>query len=280
MKKICLAVFLMASIYCTNGQTSPRTFYTISNGWTDLNISGKIAGKFSWTLENQQRREDMQGDYNTANTTGNLYNTFNQHLFRPYIHYQANPNLRFSLMPLGWIGSNRFAAGVPSAFFSELRMSPQTILTQNYGRVRIDSRLRYEFRWIGKNQSVTEKSFLYDGDFSTIIKRQRIRYQLKATVPLNKPKMEDKTLYAQAFNELFVGMGKNVANTNLLDQNRILIGVGYKFNKFVAFEAGFMRQSIFRFNNATKDNVDRNNIFQTNLAITNVEQIFRKEKKK
>jgi hypothetical protein len=259
---------------------SPRQYYHIANGWSDINISGKIAGKFSWQLENQQRREDMQGDYNTATTTGNPYNNLNQNVLRPYIHFQLNPNVRFSLMPLGWIGSNRFKEGSTSAFFSEYRVAPQVILTQNFGRVRIDSRLRYEFRWLGQNQDVSEFHVPYSGDFTNATFKERFRYQIKTTIPLNHAKMDNKTFYVQAYDEVFVNMGEKVANTNLLDQNRVLVGMGYKINKFLSVEAGYMQQTIFRFNNADKNNVDINNVLQLNLAVSNVEQLFKKEVKK
>jgi Protein of unknown function (DUF2490) len=264
----------------TFAQTTPsvRVFYNIPNGWTDLNLNGKIKGKLLWQIENHHRRQDMQGDYNPSTLTGNPYKVLNQHIIRPYLHYQVNPNLRLSIMPLGWMGSNRFKDGKPFAFFSELRISPQAILTQNFGRVRIDSRLRYEFRFLGQNQDVNKKSFLYGGDFSSTIYKERFRYQLKMTLPLNKAKIEDKTLYVQAFNELFVNVGKNTANINIFDQNRVLFGLGYRFNKFISFEAGFLRQSVYRFNNADKNNIDRNNTFQTNIAISNVDVLLKKKK--
>lgn len=276
MKTLLLSAIMLLTFSVASFSQSPRQYYHISNGWTDVNISGKIAGKFSWQIENQQRREDMQGDYNDATTTGNPYNNLNQHVFRPYIHYQPNPNIRVSLMPLGWIGSNRFKEGKPSAFFSELRIAPQVILTQNIGRVRFDNRLRYEFRWFGQNQSIDDHSSLYGGDFSTTIFKERFRYQFKMTIPLNHAKMDDKTLYVQAYNELFVNMGEKVANINLFDQNRVLIGLGYKFNKFFSVEAGYMQQTIYRFNNTEKNNVDINNILQLNLAVSNFEQLFKK----
>jgi Protein of unknown function (DUF2490) len=279
MKRLILFVFTFLTYFVSFAQNSipVRQFYNISNGWTDLNVSGKIKSKLLWQIENHHRREDMQGDYNEATKTGNPYKTLNQHIIRPYLHYQLNPNVRFSLMPLGWMGSNRYSEGKPSAFFSELRIAPQVILTQNIGRLRFDNRFRYEFRWIGKNKAVNHKSFLYGGDFSTIVYRERFRYQLKMTVPLNKSKLENKTLYLQAYNELFINSGKNVANINIFDQNRVLIGLGYKLNNYVSLEAGFLRQSVYRFNNFFKNNVDRNNILQTNLAITNFEGLFKKK---
>jgi hypothetical protein len=276
MKKIVTSIFCFLIVNIAFSQ-SPRVFHNISNGWTDLNISGKLGGKFTWQIENQHRREDEQGDYNTATETGNRYHNLNQHVFRPYIHYTLNPNVRFSIMPIGWIGSNRFKDGAPSFFFSELRIAPQVILTQNLGKLRIDSRLRYEFRKIGQNQDVKKHDGLYGGDFSTVTKRQRFRYQIKGTLPLNHAKMDDKTLYFQAYNELFINIGEKVANINLLDQNRVLIGLGYKFNKYFSYEAGFMRQTIYRFNNTEKNNVDRNNIIQMNFAISNFEGLFKKK---
>lgn len=277
MKLINTALLLSVVYFNTLLAQSPRIYHNISNGWTDLNVSGKLFGKFSWQIENQHRREDAQGDYNTATVTGNPYHNLNQHVFRPYIHYQLNPGIRFSLMPLGWIGSNRFSNGQPSSFFSELRIAPQVILTQNLGKLKIDSRIRYEFRKIAKNQPVGDHSGLYSGDFSSSTKRQRFRYQLKGTLPLNHAKMDDNTLYFQAYDELFINIGETVSNINLLDQNRVLMGLGYKFNKNLSFEAGYMRQTIFRFNNPEKNNVERNNIIQLNLAITNFETLFTKK---
>lgn len=255
---------------------SPRQYYHTSGAWTDLNLNGKISGKFSWQLENQQRRVDMQGDYNESTTTGNPYHNFNQHLFRPYIHYQLNPTVRFSLMPLGWIGSNRFKDGVPSAFFAEYRISPQVILTQQIGKLRIDHRFRYEFRWIGANQSVDNKSFIYGGDFSTATFREKIRYHLKLSMPFGKEKMEDKTWYGIAFNEFMANMGENSPNINLMDQNRIYVGIGYRFTKNYSLETGYLQQTAFRFNNTLKNNVDINNTLYLNFIVSNVETLFKK----
>ncbi len=276
MKKILAIAFILIIFISFSQAQSPRVRYHISNGWSDINLSGKIKGKFSWQLENQHRREDEQGDYNENTTTGNIYNNLNQHVLRPYIHYQANPNVRLSLMPLGWIGSNRFKEGSTTAFFAELRVAPQVIFSQSFGRLKIDNRMRYEFRWFGNNQAVSDFHIPYSGDFSNTVFKMRYRNQFKVSLPLNHPKMQDKTLYFQAYDEVFVNLGSNVASTNLLDQNRVLVGLGYRLNQFVSVEAGYMKQSIFRFNNASKNNEDINNIFQINLAVNNIEKLFGK----
>jgi hypothetical protein len=124
MKKFIMTAVLSLLATALSFSQSPRSYYHISNGWTDLNISGKIAEN-SLELENQQRRQDMQGITTKVPLLETLIINLNQHVFRPWVHFQLNPNVRFSLMPFGWIGSNRFSNGSPSAFFSEYRISPQ-----------------------------------------------------------------------------------------------------------------------------------------------------------
>ena len=41
--KLLVAVVISVSAFAQ----SPRQFHNISNGWTDLNLSGRISGKFS-----------------------------------------------------------------------------------------------------------------------------------------------------------------------------------------------------------------------------------------
>lgn len=247
-----------------------RQYYHIPNAWMDVNVSGKLYKKFSWQIENSHRRQDMQGEYNESTTTGNLFHSFGQHVVRPYVHYQLSPKIRFSLMPLGWIGSNRFNEGNPISFFSELRISPQVMLTQFLGKLKLDNRLRYEMRWIGQNQPVDDKSFIYAGDFSSSTFRERLRYQLKLNLPFGREKISDKTLYGILSNEVFIQVGNQIPRANVLDQNRILIGLGYSVNRSLSVELAYQRQTIFRLNNTLKNNVDLNNILYVNMIVSNL----------
>lgn len=258
---------------------SPRTYVSNTQAWTDLNITTQTHKKFSFQLEYQYRR---QADNELiANGGNNPYKHLQQQLYRPYIHYQANPSVRFSLMPLGWIGTYRFdgTTGGHSKFFSELRITPQVLLSQNIGRVILTHRFRYEFRWLGGDVPANDAVNLpYSGSFATTIYRERFRYQIKAVVPINLAKMEAKTWYAHASNELFVNTGKNVANLNIFDQNRPVIGIGYNLNSNFRFEGGYMNHNVFRFNNDTKTNVDANQSLWLILNINNLETLFKTKK--
>lgn len=120
----------------------------------------------------------------------------------------------------------------------EHRIFEQLVWNSNIGRISLNHRLRLEQRFIGKiNQSAPERN-VTDWNYMN-----RIRYQLRATVPVNKKKMEDNTFYITTFDELFIGFGKNV-NQNVFDQNRIGLLAGYQFSKIIRTEAGYFNQTL------------------------------------
>jgi hypothetical protein len=65
------------------------------------------------------------------------------------------------------------------------------------------------------------------------------RFQL----PLKGREIKDKTPYITAYDEILIGFGKNV-NANIFDQNRFGVLLGYRFNKTVRIESGYLNQTI------------------------------------
>ncbi len=104
---------------------------------------------------------------------------------------------------------------------NEHRIFQQFITRQHFGRAYIQHRYRIEER------------FLAD-DFQL-----RFRYLLGFNVPLNHKTMEDKTVYASAFNEIFLN-----AQSPIFDRNRLYGGIGYAINKNFRVEVGFMAQTL------------------------------------
>jgi hypothetical protein len=49
--------------------------------------------------------------------------------------------------------------------------------------------------------------------------------------------MMDRTLYISAYNEIFMN-----TDNSYFDRNRLYGGIGYRFNKFVRTELGFLNQ--------------------------------------
>ena len=92
---------------------------------------------------------------------------------------------------------------------------------------------------------------------------------IRLQVPLRGKEIKDKTPYVAAYDEVLIGFGKNV-NANVFDQNRIGILIGYRFNKNVRIEAGYLNQTLQLGRLVNGKNVFQNNngiIINTNFNI-------------
>lgn len=67
--------------------------------------------------------------------------------------------------------------------------------------------------------------------------RNRFRYRLAATIPINNQKVKEKTFYITAWNELFL-----TNRATYFERNRAHIGAGYKFNKSLSINTGYIHQ--------------------------------------
>lgn len=165
-------------------------------------------GKWNWHHEVQYRNYNAIGD-------------LEQLLLRTGIGYNLSPNNNNVLLGYGYILSQNYTGnGDEKVDVNEHRIYQQFITKQSFGPVYLQHRYRFEQR------------FIVDGDF-----RLRFRYFLGMNIALSKPRMASKTLYLSAYNEIFL----NTAN-GAFDRNRLYGGLGYRINKGVRFELGYMNQ--------------------------------------
>ena len=68
----------------------------------------------------------------------------------------------------------------------------------------------------------------------------RFRYRLFLSIPVNHPKIQDKTFFPIVFDEVFF-----INKDPYFLRNRIFGGAGYMISKVVTVQAGFLRQSDF-----------------------------------
>ncbi|MFC5283391.1 DUF2490 domain-containing protein [Pedobacter alpinus] len=168
----------------------------------------KLNKKFNWHNEVQYRNYNFVGD-------------LQQLLLRTGIGYDLSENNNNLLMGYGFIRSENYIPNTDEKIGNnEHRIYQQFITKQTFGRVNIQHRYRVEERFL-------------ESDFQL-----RFRYFLSLNVPLNNKKLEDKTVYLSAYNEIFIK-----DETPSYDRNRLYGGLGYVINKNFRVELGYLNQA-------------------------------------
>lgn len=165
--------------------------------------------------------------YRNYNAVGDL----EQLLLRTGIGYNLTENNNNVLLGYGFIHSQNYIEDTDEKNnINEHRIFQQFITKQTFGSIYIQHRYRFEQRFV-------------EEDF-----RLRFRYFLALNLPLNRKEMSDKTLYASTYNEIFLN-----TETNVFDRNRLYGGLGYKLNKNIRFELGYMNQFLA---NGSRDQIN------------------------
>jgi hypothetical protein len=108
----------------------------------------------------------------------------------------------------------------------EHRIFQQYIYKNVVERLRLNFRMRFEQRFRGP-----------DAEFS-----QRLRLQLGAVIPLIADENFTKGMYSLLQSEvMFNVQNKEKINNSFFDQHRPLVALGYRFNKHIDTEVGYLR---------------------------------------
>lgn len=176
----------------------------------------KINKTWNWHNEIQYRNYNAIGD-------------LEQLLLRTGIGYNITPTNNF-LLGYGYITSENY---VPSTTnkntVNEHRIYQQFSTKQKIGKLNIGHRYRFEQRFVSENF------------------KMRFRYFLSLKYPL-KQKEGNYKWYASAYNEVFLN-----TKTTVFDRNRLFGGIGYKLNKTLRIELGYMNQF---FNQSNRDQIN------------------------
>lgn len=104
------------------------------------------------------------------------------------------------------------------------------------GRVAWQHRYRLEQRWIDVPLARGVRDWRYSN---------RVRYLARGTVPLRGPTLDVGEPYVMAYDEVFVGWGRNVGR-NILDQNRLGAVLGWRLSAATRLEGGYLYQLVLR----------------------------------
>jgi hypothetical protein len=331
MKYIAVLVALSISTICfsqaptptpvQNFGSSPRAYVSRQSFWTEFNLNGSISKDSRWQYQiDYQYRRAADAEYIKGGDHGNIFKEAQQQVFRPWVHYWIKPGaVRLSLSPLGyWITwtpteetalfPNKDQKTTGQTVYPEFRICPQLTTMQTVGRFQFVQRYRYEFRFIGERRAADNNFSDFNKGYNfapTAIGDQsaakgwyghnhagRLRVQTRVQVPLNHAKMQDKTIYLNVWDEAFFGVGKHIANNKILNQNRFVALLGYRFNGAlpIKIEGGVTLQTIFQYNVDTvpwdntltysKANVENNTAYTIYIIFDEFHKLFKKKEKK
>lgn len=240
---IIFTIILFISIQHTFGQNN-RLNTSNNIGWYNYFGTFKVSKKFGIHTEYQWRRD-------------NIITYWQQSLLRVGVNYNLNPRVLFRV-GYAWIETFPYGEYTINGLgrdFTEHRIFEMVQLSHKEGTVDFSHRFMLEQRFVGRYSSANETT---EDEFPLL---NRFRYMVRLQVPLKGKEIKDKTPYIAVYDEVFIGFGKNV-NANVFDQNRIGVLLGYRFDKNVRIEGGYLNQRL-QFGRQ----INGQNVFQNNSGL-------------
>ena len=219
MRNVLLLLFLSAlTATAASGQTQ-------QSGWVASVNTFKINDQFSFYFDAQARSTDNLRDVQSL-------------ILRPGINYHINPHL-FVTAGYAFIPSRR-VVGEAAGLLAEHRIWLQGQYNHAAKRVAVSHRLRFEQRFIptavARGRDVESDGFR---------DARRLRYSIRNILPLVKERPFNKGFFLSLQDEVFANVGdKSAVNGRVFDQNRLLLGVGYRLPNKLDFEVGYLNQYV------------------------------------
>ncbi|MFZ1451805.1 MAG: DUF2490 domain-containing protein [Ferruginibacter sp.] len=183
--------------------------------WNTVNLKYTINEKWSFFGEAQLR-------------SLSFYSQFHYHEYKAGVNYKAHPNLLLTLAAGDYDTYKEGGNFKSPKNNDEFRIWPQITLTQSIKRFKIDQRYRAEFRFTSNGY------------------RNRYRYRIGVSYPFGKNNKGYKPFLLNASNEIFF-TGKEP----YFERNRYQVSLGYKINKQVAVQLGYLHQFDYKINDET-----------------------------
>ncbi len=175
--------------------------------WNSFNISYDNGKKWSFSSEAQLR-------------SLYFYNKYNYHEYKGIISYKLIPNLQTSLVVGRYTTFGDGETFKNPKLAEEFRVALQLGLKNNFGKVQVDHRYRFEKRYYTSgNRGI------------------RIRYRVGLSVPLDEKKLTSLSFS----NEFLLAINSGSAIIRY-DKNRINLGLTRKLSGMVSMQVGYLSQ--------------------------------------
>jgi hypothetical protein len=205
----------------------------------------KFSQKFGIHLEAQVRRHDGIA-------------ARQQLLLRTGMNYHISQQVFFTV---GYCFVETYPYGdfPVKASYPEHRFWEQIQIKNQLGRFELLNRFRVEQRFSNLPVVNTMTTLYEPGD---AVYTNRFRLMNRVSIPFNGKTIQDKSFYLTAYDEIMLNAGKNVA-TNLFDQNRAYIAIGYKIPVVGRLEIGYLEQTVIKGDGLK---IENNHTLQIGLA--------------
>lgn len=212
MKKILFFCLILAtnSLLAQN-----KNIETETQTWLGYVTQTRLNEKWSLWFDIHYRQKDR------------FLNHYALQLHRIALIYHLSPQIRLFA---GYAYLHNAPQGSQIRSPEEHRPWQQIQYTQEFPHFRLLQSIRLEQRFrenVSKDQSL---GYLFN---------HRIRYNMSFFIPLSPRKFEPKTWFALFATDTHLNFGENVVY-NHLDQNRIIVSLGYQFSKNLQLQAGYM----------------------------------------
>jgi hypothetical protein len=226
-KKIFIILALSASAITLNAQASQS--FINQNAWVNNTIIWSISPKWSIHQEVQWRRNEY-------------FNFPQQTLLRGGLTRDIGAGLSVTA-GYAYVHSSAYGAIPSSAEFDEHRIWQQLQQKNTHSKFEFTARLRLEQRWVESPTKIKINNIQFQSN--EFIYSYRARFMEKVNIALysKDAAFKDNCLYLSLMDEYFASFGTNVT-TNIFDQNRAFIGIGYVVPRIGRLEIGYLNQTV------------------------------------
>jgi hypothetical protein len=223
--KIVLHLFIFLTVF--GKLSAQKDISSQTHAWVMYFGNHRLSDQWGLHTEYQWRRAD-------------LFNDWQQSLLRLGVDYYVKSGSQFTA-GYGWIRSYQYGEQPVGHNFNEHRIWEQLILKSKAGRFDFQHRYRLEQRFLENWVKDASGNYALDG----FLFRQRVRYRFLLTIPITRKEMQDNTLFLAIYDEPFLGFGKGIAK-NILDQNRLYLALGWRFNPNCNIQLGYLNQFVVK----------------------------------
>lgn len=158
-----------------------------------------------------------------------LYSHFHYYEYKVFMNYYLNNNVKLAFGAGSYQTYKEGGNFIAPKNNDEFRLSPQLILLQSIGNLKIEQRYRFESRFTSKGY------------------RNRYRYRVGIFYPFGKRKNDEYQQFQfSVSNEIFF-----TDNEPYFERNRLLFNFNFKPSKSSTIQVGYLHQFDYKINDET-----------------------------